>query len=380
MAENKLEPKSLGAVAASARVVRPSIGNALPYFVSVVVFPLVIIASLQGGWWIAAPYLFLLIPDFCDAMFGLEKRNMDPRKTRESDLFLYKLSLWLWAALWPATLVFALWQLLVSNHLSTLETVFMVFVLSVVAQASFITGHELIHRRSVIERRIGEFILASVSYPHYASEHVYVHHALACTPGDPGSAPKGVSFWGYLPQEIKSNLLGAWRFERDRLARRQLPVWHYTNPFWRYVLETAAWYALAYWLGGIWTVVIYAALCCSVVLSMKIINYVQHCGADQTPHMMFLYDGEGVDHLQTLCRNFDHAVCALTSDILLFAPISAGPERQVTRELAELCDQEPAESAEKLGRARCIFTSGDSGIGNRFEEAQREILARGADG
>ena len=655
MAENKLEPKSLGAVAASAGVVRPSIGNALPYFVSVVVFPLVIIASLQGGWWIAAPYLFLLIPDFCDAMFGLEKSNMDPRKTRESDLFLYKLSLWLWAALWPATLVFALWQLLVSNHLSTLETVFMVFVLSVVAQASFITGHELIHRRSVIERRIGEFILASVSYPHYASEHVYVHHALACTPGDPGSAPKGVSFWGYLPQEIKSNLLGAWRFERDRLARRQLPVWHYTNPFWRYVLETAAWYALAYWLGGIWTVVIYAALCCCVVLSMKIINYVQHyglrrirlpngryervqpwhswsaayrlsnwffynmqrhpdhhtapnrrypllqhCGADQAPQlpgtyvqmaglaafpkrwfktmdplvdqwrkhfypqiddwsaydspataarpeefeaiteifgaaprlaewinrapelldnltskeftdldlpegfgpdpefeaiarsglarvywthefgvpemreqiddypvqdaretvdavrnwsndktfqiavhmirnnlsqseaavalsivaeasitavlagveedhaekrteggvaaiamgdlasrestlaleldMMFLYDGEGVDHLQTLCRNFDHAVCALTSDSLLFAPISAGPARQVTRELAELCDQDPAESAERLGRARCIFTSGDSGIGNRFEEAQREILARGADG
>ena len=276
MAQNNANAGGLGTGGAGA--IRPSPGNALPYFVSLLVFPLVVNAAIQGGWWIAAPYLFFMIPDFFDTMFGVEERNMDPRKTQESDLFAYKLALWLWAFLWPATLIFALWQLLVSGHLSVLETVFMVVVLSVVAQASFITGHELIHRRSAMERRIGEFILASVSYPHYASEHTYVHHALACTPGDPGSAPKGVSLWKYLPREIKSNLLGAWRFERDRLSRRQLPVWHYTNPFWRYVLETAAWYALVYWLGGAWAMLIYAVLCCSVILSMKIINYVQHYG------------------------------------------------------------------------------------------------------
>ena len=268
----------MGAAAASAGAVRPSVGNALPFFVSLVIFPLVWNAAIQGGWWIAAPFLFMMIPDFFDAMFGLEERNMDPRKTLEGELFWYKLSLWLWAVLWPATLVFTLWQILVAGHLATWESVLMALVLSSVAQASFIIGHELIHRRSPGERRIGEFILASVSYPHYASEHVYVHHALACTPGDPGSAPRGCSLWSYLPREIKSNLLGAWRFERDRLARRHLPVWHYTNPFWRYVIETSAWYALAYWLGGAWAVLIYAVLCSGVIFSMKIINYVQHYG------------------------------------------------------------------------------------------------------
>ena len=268
----------MGAAAASAGVVRPSVGNALPFFVSLFIFPLVVNAAIQGGWWIAAPFLFMMIPDFFDAMFGLEERNMDPRKTLEGELFWYKLSLWLWAVLWPATLVFTLWQILATGHLATWENVLMALVLSSVAQASFIIGHELIHRRSPGERRIGEFILASVSYPHYASEHVYVHHALACTPGDPGSAPLGCSLWRYLPREIKSNLLGAWRFERDRLARRHLPVWHYTNPFWRYVIETSAWYALAYWLGGAWAVLIYAVLCSGVIFSMKTINYVQYYG------------------------------------------------------------------------------------------------------
>ena len=268
----------MSAAAASAGVVRPSMRNALPFFVSLAVFPLVLNAAIQGGWWIAAPFLFMMIPDFFDAMFGMEERNMDPRKTLEGELFCYKLSLWLWAVLWPATLVFTLWQILVTGHLATWESVLMALVLSSVAQASFIIGHELIHRRSIGERRIGEFMLATVSYPHYASEHIYVHHALACTPGDPGSAPRGCSLWSYLPREIKSNLLGAWRFERDRLARRHLPVWHYTNPFWRYVIETSAWYALAYWLGGAWAVLIYAVLCSGVIFSMKIINYVQHYG------------------------------------------------------------------------------------------------------
>ncbi|MYF70522.1 MAG: hypothetical protein F4181_11430 [Proteobacteria bacterium] len=136
----------------------------------------------------------------------------------------------------------------------------------------------MIHRRAVWERRLGEVILASVSYPTYASEHIFVHHSLACTPGDPGSAPKGVSFWRYLPREIKSNFTEAWRFEQLRLTRRRLPVWHYTNPFSRYVGVTVAWYALVYWMGGLWAVLGYAILSTCIIMSMKLINYVQHYG------------------------------------------------------------------------------------------------------
>ena len=258
--------------------VTPSIGNAFPYFLSLAIFPLLAYAALEGSWWIAAPYLYLMIPDVLDPLSGVDERNMDPRSTLDRQLFWYKLSLWAWAVLWPATLVFALWQILVSGHLSTWESVFLALVLTAVAQASFIVGHELIHRRVVWERRIGEFVLASVSYPTYASEHIYVHHSLACTPGDPGSAPKGVSYWQYLPREVRSNLAGAWRFEHQMLARRHRPVWHYTNPFWRYLIETAAWYGLLYWMGGAWAVLIYVILCSGVILSMKLINYVQHYG------------------------------------------------------------------------------------------------------
>ena len=257
---------------------RPSIRNALLYFLPLVAFPLIAYAAVYGGWWIAGPIAYVVLVESLDGAFGKEERNMDPGKTPENQLLWYELTLWLWAIFWPVTLVFALWQILVVGHLSAWEIVLMVVVLTNVGQAVFIVGHELIHRRAAWERWIGEFLLASASYPHYATEHIYVHHALACTPGDPGSAPKGVSFWQHIPGDLKYSLIEAWRFARNRLARRHLPAWHYTNPFWRYALETAAWYALIYWMGGPLAVLVFFILCFSMVLSMKIINYAQHYG------------------------------------------------------------------------------------------------------
>ena len=270
---------SAGAVAAMGRrTVEPSVSNALPHFVPLTVFPLVIAAATYGGWWIAGPVVFFLLADRFDRLFGLEERNMDPATTRESQLFLYKLSLWLWAACWPVAFAFTLWQMLVADHLAVWEVLLMAGILTGVAQTVFIVGHELVHRRVLWERRLGEFLLASVSYPHYATEHVYIHHPRVCTPGDPGSAPKGVGFWEYLPREVTNNLLGAWRFERDRLARRQLPAWHYTNAFWRYAVEVGIWYGLLLWMGGPVALLVFLVLCGSVVFSMKVSNYVQHYG------------------------------------------------------------------------------------------------------
>ena len=258
--------------------VLPSFANSLPYFLSLGVFPFMAIAAVQGSWWIAAPYLYFMIPDVFDAMSGADEGNMDPRHTIDRQLSWYKVSCWAWGILWPVTFVFCLWQMFLSDHLALFEIILMAFVLTTVGQVSFIVGHELIHRRAVWERRLGEVILASVSYPTYASEHIFVHHSLVGTPGDPGSAPKGVSFWRYLPREIRSNFTGAWAFERQRLTRRRLPVWHYTNPFWRYVGVTAAWYVLMYWMGGPWAVLGYVILCTCIIMSMKLINYVQHYG------------------------------------------------------------------------------------------------------
>ncbi len=258
--------------------IEPSFPNALPHFLALAVFPLVINAAVRGGWWLALPLAFYGVASLFDTKLGTDERNLDPERTLESGLFWYVLAVWMWAVLWPVTLVFSLWQMLVAGHLAAWEIALMAVVLAMVAQSVFIAGHEMIHRHSAWERRFGEFLLSSVSYPHYVTEHIYIHHALVGTPGDVGSAPKGQSFWHYFPREVASNLTGAWRVQRERLARRHLPVWHYSNPFWRYFTECAFWYGLIGWMGGAWAVAVYFALCFGVVFSMKISNYLQHYG------------------------------------------------------------------------------------------------------
>ena len=279
MAVGNAESGQLGVGAAgTGGALEPTIRTALPYFISLSVFPLVLMAATFGGWWIIGPMAYFSLASWFDKLFGEEKRNMDPDGTLESQLVLYRMAIWAWSGLWLVTLVYTLWQILVGGELAVWESLLLAFILALVGQSVFIAGHELIHQRALWERRLGEFMLASVSYPIYATEHIYVHHALVCTPADHGTAIKGQSFWQYLPRDLVSSLSESWRFECIRLSRRHKPTWHYTNPFWRYVLETGAWYLLVFLMGGIGAVVLFALFCSGVILSMKLVNYIQHYG------------------------------------------------------------------------------------------------------
>ena len=261
------------------KLIEPSILNALPHYLPLGVFPLIFAAAAYGGWWLLLPFLFFSTAGgSIDRALGLDGRNMDPARTPERRLLWHSLPVWLWAFLWLPTLIFGIWQILVANPFAIWEDVILALILTMEAQAVFIVGHELIHRRSTWERRLGEFLLASASYPQYATEHVYIHHAQVGTPHDVGSAPKGESFWQYFPKEVASNLINSWQIAAERLARRRLPVWHYSNPFWRYVIAIAFWYGLVFWMGGIWAVLVFAFLGYGCVFSMKISNYLQHYG------------------------------------------------------------------------------------------------------
>ncbi|MXZ73929.1 MAG: hypothetical protein F4Z03_02330 [Gemmatimonadetes bacterium] len=258
--------------------IEPSILTALPHYLPLGVFPLILLAALWGGWWLLPPMVFMSLSWSFDRVFGRDGRIMDPWKTPKHRLIWHNLPVWSWAFLWQPTLVFGLWQILVVDSFVWWQDVVLAIILTMEAQAVFVVGHELIHRRTTWERRIGEFLLSSASYPQYATEHVYIHHALVGTPYDVGSAPKGESFWRYMPKEIVSNLVNSWEVARERLARRRRTMWHYSNPFWRYGFGVAFWYALVYWMGGIWAVPVFAFLGLSCVFSMKISNYFQHYG------------------------------------------------------------------------------------------------------
>ena len=258
--------------------VEPSILHALPYFTPVLVLLLVANAAVRGSWWMAAPLVFFMLAELLDKVFGTEERNMDPTKRFDRRLLGYQVAMWTCVAMWPPTLVFALWQILVVGHLATWEVLVMAGVLGNVATIILVAGHEVVHERTVWQRRVGEFILGSIGCAQYASEHVYVHHPLVATPHDPMTARKGQGFWQYLPWAVAGSIVASWHTVRDRLALRRRSMWHYTNPFWRYALFNGGWFALAYWMGGALGSLVFLIQCTFAVFLLRLGDYVEHYG------------------------------------------------------------------------------------------------------
>ncbi len=132
-----------------ARQIEPSILNALPHYLPLGIFPLIVLAAAYGGWWLLPAFLFMSVAGPLDRVLGRDGRGMDPARTSERHLLWHNLPVWIWAVLWPPVLIFGMWQILVADQLAVWECVLLAIILTMEAQAVFVVGHELVHRRAV---------------------------------------------------------------------------------------------------------------------------------------------------------------------------------------------------------------------------------------
>ena len=72
-------------------------------------------------------------------------------------------------------------------------------------------AHELIHRRSRWQRRIGRFMLMSVFYDHFFVSHRLGHHAKLGTAGDPSSCSANENYPTFFWRSLAGQLKIAWR-------------------------------------------------------------------------------------------------------------------------------------------------------------------------
>lgn len=258
--------------------VRPSVLHALPYLAPVAVLPLLAVAAAQGGWWIAGPLIFSALMEPLDSLSGPEERNMEPSGMPTRRLVFYDITLWVWVVGWPITLMFVLWQALAVGHLAAWESILVSVALGYAATVVLVASHELLHGSSAWQRWIAEILLCSIGCAPYATDHIFVHHPNVATPQDPASARKGESFWRYFPRSLSGNLVAGWRVASVRLSRRGQPVWHLSNPYWRYLAGTAAWYVLAWWMAGAWGLLIFLIVNVIALLTLRLGDYIEHYG------------------------------------------------------------------------------------------------------
>ncbi|MDQ1900883.1 alkane 1-monooxygenase [Paracoccus sp. WLY502] len=252
---------------------------AAPFWMSVVMLPLVALAAAWGGLW------FMLLPAYAwylttalDGVLGLNTENPDPQ-TETARLFWHRAVTMIWFPLQFAAIFGCIWYATHAGHLSGLEKLGLFFGVGVLSGTiGMVYAHELLHQKTALERWMGDLLLASTLYSHFRTEHLLVHHAWVSTPRDAVSARYNEGFWRFFWRVLRDGPGSAWRAETRLLARAGRSPWDRRNPFWRYAALQGGMILLALALGGIQGLGLFVFQAFVAVWQLEVVNYVEHYG------------------------------------------------------------------------------------------------------
>jgi alkane 1-monooxygenase len=254
--------------------------RALPYAIGFVLPAIILFTARLGGAWTFFPLavLYVIIPAI-DVLVGLNPRN--PAASEEPALSenpAFRAITWLWV---PAQLALIVWGLerVASAALTPVEAVGTTVSIGLTAGAIGMTfAHELIHRPSRLERLLGDVLLVSVTYPHFAIEHVHGHHRHVGTPRDPATARFGESLYAFLPRTIVGGIRSAWRIETRRLGKQGRRAFGPSHRMLRYATVVGIVYVAVGSLHG-WRGLLFFASQSAVAFGLiETINYIEHYG------------------------------------------------------------------------------------------------------
>ena len=253
--------------------------RALPYWMSLALFPLIAFVAGQGGWWLLAmPLMTWWLFSLLDLAMGLDLENADPA-TPEADLFWYRLVTLVWFPLQLVTIFALIHFVTQSETLSTAEAFGLFFGVGVISGTIGINySHELMHQTNRLERWLADLLLASVLYSHFRSEHLLVHHRYVGTTRDPVTARYNEGFFRFFPRVLRDSLISAFQAEKAMLARRDKAWTDPANPFWRYWLLQGLFVILAFALGGWLGVALFIFQAAIAVWQLELTNYIEHYG------------------------------------------------------------------------------------------------------
>ena len=257
--------------------------RALPHL-SGFALPIALVAGARlGGAWTFLPLILLLgAMPIIDAVVGLNLANPRVDDEELSHNPWFRAITWLWVPVQYAMVVWAV-SVAAAGQLTVVEWIGLAVSTGSIAGTIGITfAHELVHRPGKFERALGEILLATTSYAHFAIEHVYGHHRHVGTPRDPATARFGESLYRFLPRCVGGSLASAWRFEVERLAKRGRGPWHPSNRMLRYAATQVLIYVaivLAFGRSGAVFFLVQAVVAFSL---LETINYIEHYGLERT--------------------------------------------------------------------------------------------------
>lgn len=257
----------------------PRLPAALPFWMSLLMLPLVVLAAMRGGfWWLLMPGYAWYLTTALDGVLGLNEDNPSPEAAPDR-LFWHRGVTIIWFPLQFAAIFGTIWYATHSGHLSGLEKLGLFFGIGVLSGSiGIVYAHELLHQKSALERWLGDLLLASVLYSHFRTEHLLVHHSWVGTPRDAVSARYDEGFYRFFGRVLRDSPVSAWRAETRMLARAGRKPLDRRNPFWRYAALQLMMLVLAVMLGGGQGLFLFLFQAFVAIWQLEVVNYVEHYG------------------------------------------------------------------------------------------------------
>jgi len=297
---------------------------ALPFYLSYLIVPTVIVGQLIGGigTFLTVAVVLVAIP-LADLILGKVKAAEPARGPVQATAPLaYRLAPILWVPLQTGLLV---WLLIVIAGVppTPLEFTGLVLSMGIACGGIGITiAHELTHRPSWFERRLADILMIAVGYHHFCIEHVHGHHRRVATPEDPATARFGESVYAFFPRVAVMGFISALALEKARLKRRGQGWFNLRNRVLVGAGATLALYALILAFAGWHAFVFLIGTSLVAVFLLETINYNEHYGLMRRETAPGRYEPAAARHswdsgarltnwlLFNLQRHADHHLCA----------------------------------------------------------------------
>lgn len=236
---------------------------------------------LFGGWASISTilFVFVLIP-ILEPLLGRSAHNItEPERTATLNNKVFD-----WLLYLNIPIVYGIILLFISvlnqNNLSNLEfTGHIISVGLVLGACGINVGHELGHRQNKREQTMAKILLLPSWYMHFFIEHNRGHHKNIATDLDPASAKKGENVYAFWLRSVYNSYLSAWKLERQRLKRADIPFLSMENEMLVFTLIQFLYCSLVGLLVNSWWN-FFAVVLAGIVgfLLLETINYIEHYG------------------------------------------------------------------------------------------------------
>lgn len=263
-----------------------SLPRSLPFYLPYVVPLATIVSHYSTAEWhtLIAPFFVWVVVPLLDFFIGgacptfSHRLTIAQRKDLESKAS-FKLAVLFWCPTQFAMLIWAAYRVQqVDNPVVGTRLVGLVWSISLIAAEGINCSHELLHRRSRVERFLGKALLISVLYGHFNIEHARGHHFRVATPEDPATLRYGESFYHFFPRTVIGGYKSAWSLELARLRRYGYSFFSYHNELIISGTLQVGLCFLFYGVLGVRALFLFLFQAACAILLLEQINAIEHYG------------------------------------------------------------------------------------------------------